>query len=89
MQWSHASIVCEVACGPSLDEHLEKRLSMGMVEITTLYCVLFIPRVCPLRQPPMSPTNVTASTDEMKKFRVLHGGWLQTSHVEKHYCLFC
>ena len=42
----------------------------SLAKITTLPNALFNPKVCPLRQPTMLPTNVATLADKMERFKV-------------------
>ena len=55
-----------------------KDCQRSLAEMTSLSSRLFEPRVCPLRQPAMSPTYVATSMNKMKNFLGLVWGWFQT-----------
>jgi hypothetical protein len=57
----------------------------SLTKIITLSNALFRPRVCPLRQPAMSPTNVLDRQDQEVLGLAL--GCLQNTLVEEHSCL--
>ena len=67
---------------------MDKGMSKVIGQKTTFFNALFKTRVCLLRQPTMSPTNVIPSTDKLKKFWVLPLGWFQTPSMKKCFCLF-
>ena len=75
---------------PSSDERTDKRLSKVICwNSNFIHCVVYVPRICPLCQLAMSPTNVVTLAEKIKKVWVLPwGGGFQTSPVEERPCLF-